>query len=788
MPSSPGSVGASVPIQPFEFATPAPLGQTPTITYDEDSNDWWGGVQKCFVQVAIATTIAATALTTQLAQPNFDPQEMPPISSEDMTWQHQIQPPTQWNVPIFVSSAGAAPGQYQVEEDFWQNPVAPVVWPNGRLYLPDPEEIPTGNLSGAFNEDFWQNPVAPVSSYPVPFVFNTNEDITTTATNFYEDLWQHQIQPPDNRNIPIYGSSIAAAPSSHQPDEDYWQHLFTQPAKWNVPLFSSSVAAAPLPPVFHPEEESYQPQLVAEPLVQFIFFTEDGSAVAGIQPDEDFWQNPVPLVLANNFIALPYLPDSDQLVVSAVTGQPDEDFWKNPVAPVPATNFIKLPYLPDPEELFVPGVAPGQPDEDYWQNPVPPVAGSNFIRLPYLPDPEEIKVSPPATINFDEDFWQHQIQPPTNRLIPMFGSSEAAAPGTPPFQLDEEIYIPPIIPEPLVQFIFFTEDGSAVAGIQPDEDFWQNPVAPVSSYPVPFVFNTNEDITLPTVFDEDFWQNPVAPTWSYPIPAVFIDAAELPQAIGEPDEDFWENSVLPVAASNYVPLPYLPDHEEIPAGNLRGCIDEDFWTNPVAPVVGANFIKLPYLPDPEELTVSPFPPGQPDEDFWQNPVAPVVAANYVRLPYLPDPEEIPAGNLRGAFDEDFWQNQVRPVASYPVPAVFRADDEISVQPAFDEDFWQNPVRPVASYAPPAYFIDDDTWPTPPPPVHFLDEDFWQNPVAPVVWPNGRLYLPDPQGRHFILPFTVRGSGRIQEVRGSGQVTKIGGSGKIETVGGTGEIE
>ena len=147
-----------------------------------------------------------------------------------------------------------------------------------------------------------------------------------------------------------------------------------------------------------------------------------------------------------------------------------------------------------------------------------------------------------------------------------------------------------------------------------------------------------------------------------------------------PDEDFWKNPVNPIATGNYVPLPYLPDTEEIPAGSLHGQADEDFWKNPVSPIATANYVPLPYLPDAEEIPAGSLH-GQPDEDFWINsvaPVAPAPPALYQQFPCLPDLNDDPAGSLAQFTtpDEDYWQNPVPagtgqnpvPCSLFPVPS------------------------------------------------------------------------------------------------------------------------
>ena len=64
---------------------------------------------------------------------------------------------------------------------------------------------------------------------------------------------------------------------------------------------------------------------------------------------------------------------------------------------------------------------------------------------------------------------------------------------------------------------------------------------------------------------------------------------------GQPYEDFWQNPTAPVPPNVYQPLPYLPDRQDDPAGNLLSGPPEDhYWRNPVAPLPASFSQPLPY--------------------------------------------------------------------------------------------------------------------------------------------------------------------------------------------------
>ena len=101
--------------------------------------------------------------------------------------------------------------------------------------------------------------------------------------------------------------------------------------------------------------------------------------------------------------------------------------------------------------------------------------------------------------------------------------------------------------------------------------------------------------------EEDFWQNPTAPMpaiLAWPLPFTF---EQYDYTSPKVDEDFWSNPVVPVPASQYLLLPYLPDVSDDSANTLRGQPDEDFWINPVVPVAGAEYVPYPRGPTEEFL-------------------------------------------------------------------------------------------------------------------------------------------------------------------------------------------
>jgi hypothetical protein len=762
---------------------------------DDDAGGWQGTVQNIAVATALAACVAASTLGANLAQQNRYEQHEPAGSLHGMTeefyWQHPVASSAGWVVPQFSSTSTSAPvAALEPDEDFWQNPVAPVTYPQF-VYTFIDDGGQEAQIVFGLDEDFWQTQTQPVPFTPyVPAQAVTADDTFTSIED--EDFWTNPTKPI--AYLPPVQAFAADDTFTSLEDEDFWQN--------------------PVAPV-----ASYAPPKV---------FTDDDIIFVPPIQDEDFWANPTAPVPASLWQRLP-LFDVEELPANTLHGEPDEDFWQNPVAPVVASLWQRLPYglLLDPEEIPAGSLIATtiDTDEDFWQNPVAPVPATLYQSLPYrLPfsDVEEL----PAKDLFgqpDEDFWLNPVAPIGGYVPPLVFTADDTFTSI----RDEDFWENPAAPVPsyLPPPQAITADDTFTA-VQ-DEDFWINPVAPVWSYPVPLLFNADDGFPPPLVFfsdedywqsrvtspsqwsallfgsswdippqtefpflDEDFWINPVAPIAGYVPPKVFSDddVIEQPPALLHFDEDFWTNPVTSCFTPEWQHLPYLPDPDEIPA--LSGpagfqldeetwrhqvsfsanwivqtfrsdaatapgsapppFVDDNQWTNPVPPVP-LSFGPL-YLPDPEELPAGSFigpTTANPIDEYWINPVSPVPATLWQHLPYLPDPEEIPAGSLIGpAFvpDEDFGGlSQVIPDQIQQI--LIFLDDGSSIT-AFepDEDFWFGSVAfvaPVPSYPVPKVFTDDDVMEHQPIAIH-ADEDFWENPVPPVWSIFGSLYLPDPE--------------------------------------------
>lgn len=550
---------------------------------DDSATAWWGGAQKCFASIALATVLAVTALATDVAQ-----------QVQQQGDQSDVPAGKLLNVKIDDDSATAWWAGVQgcfasIHANAVQSATALSTDLAEYEEQGEQSDVPAGTLHGQPEEYLWQNSVAPVPAslwQLLPYGLDAGE-IVPAAPTFQpeEDLWQNSVAPVAAslfQQLPLDDPEEIPAGSLYgQPDEDFWQNLVAA-----VPASLFQV----LPYSFDAVEIVPQP---AAPI-----------------PDEDFWQNSVLPVQASIFRS-PLFEDLEEIPAGSLFGQDDEDFWQNPVLPVATSLYQRLP-IGDPEEIPAASLF-GQYDEDFWRNAVAPVPAANA-----WPQQFSFDVQEPAGAfsgQTDEDFWQNPVRPVPASLYrsPLLGDQE--------------------------------EIPGALASANPDEDYWINAVRPVAAglyQNLPYLYESADFLLAqPPVEDEDFWQNRVAPVAAslYRSP-LFTDPEELPAGFlakfPSAEEEYWQNRVAPVTSSLYQRLPFgsLNDQEEVPAGSLAGQMDEDFWQNPVAPVL-ASIYRTPLFRDPEELPGS-LVKAKPDEDYWQNRTAPVAAVLYQPLPYLYD--------------------------------------------------------------------------------------------------------------------------------------------------------
>lgn len=321
---------------------------------------------------------------------------------------------------------------------------------------------------------------------------------------------------------------------------------------------------------------------------------------------EDYWNNPVPpVVWPQPFVFLD--DDAHPVFVSVFT--PDDGDWRPLVSSVPDSLTLRLPFL-DPEDYpTLPSSNNPVDDSAVWAPNNSPW-DLNWNLLFFLDDGSAVPV-----FQYDEDFWTPRLAP-QNWLQPQqpFLADDDLIPQVPaedpvwlqlvaPFQatllspqqwtfdqneqsanlvafVDEFGWVNPVAPVPagnglLQQWIFEQEDSGALTALA-FEEYWQNGVAAVADglrLQQQWAFEQHDPGGLRAFHDEDFWVSGVAPV-VWPQPSVFTsDELVVPQSLATIDEllnsQFVSPWVAAIPAAMYVGLPYSPDPEEIPAGNLE---------------------------------------------------------------------------------------------------------------------------------------------------------------------------------------------------------------------------
>ena len=361
-------------------------GQAVDSHFDEDAS-WWAGAQKCGATVTLAAVLAITTASTALATSVFGQRE---------------------DTPQLLSTP-------LVYEEYWQNPVAPVNWPQPAVKIDD-DVHPTFVQVFTPDDGDWRPLVAPVA------------------------------------------------------DSNYIRLPFLDPDL--LPQFS------PINPITDDAESVWQPQIQPwDPNWTLLFFLDDGSTVPIFQYDEDFWANPV---APYNWPqpAQPFQAADDDQYVQTFLGN-DEAVWTPQVASVPDSLRLQQQWPFDQNEL---ANLVSFTNEDYWQNPVAPVPDS--IWLLRQDAFEQTDATGALFLDLDEGLWANPVRPIPDSLVypQQWAFDEFESTGGLRTTIDEDFWINPV--QPIVWYgqplpIFDEVIETFVPTFQPDEDLWQQLVAPV---------------------------------------------------------------------------------------------------------------------------------------------------------------------------------------------------------------------------------------------------------------------------------------------------------------------
>jgi len=574
---------------------------------DDDSEGWWGGAQRCFARVALATALAATTLAAQLAaKVQQDPEEI---------------------------SAASLANFASPEEDYWQNPVEQsrsrgVEQPNFSacrlLNFWTLDDDPAGSLYGAQEETEWQNPVeasrsrgVAQSNFSTSQLLNfwtLDDDPAGSLLKFTspdEDFWENPVNPVPPavcQQLPYLedAEEIPAGSLYGVPEETEWR-----------------IGVAPAPPcVGGGLALPWGPQGV--PLQDL--GDEPAGSLFGV-PEETEWRSGVVPAAPANFQGLPYAQgEGADVAPSAFT--PEEDYWQSWTPP---TQPMRPAYLPDVSADEAPPLLRfSTPDEDYWGLGAgawglgkPPIVGVNLQPLApspqtlYLPD---LSDDPAGTLYGvpEETEWRSGVAP----APPCVGAGLALPWGPQGGPLQD----------------LGDEPAGSLLGV-PEETEWRSgvvPAAPANFQALPYAQGEGAEV-VPSAFppEEDYWQNPV----------------EESRSRGVEQANFSTSRLL-----NFSTL------DDEPAGSLYGVPEETEWQPQTAPVPVAIYWQLPYAAGEQADVLSPAA-FAPDEDYWQNPAEQarsrgVGQPNFStsRLLNFWTSDDEPAGSLHGLPEETEWQN------------------------------------------------------------------------------------------------------------------------------------
>jgi len=356
------------------------------------------------------------------------------------------------------------PAPLSAVEEYWQNPVAPVVFTGRQPITADDEISVTLPIQ---DEDFWQPPLQQQWPQPLKLLWSIEEDIVPTPTIVDEtDQPVIVVIAPQTTTTLLW---LLDDSPPFQLEEEYWLRFqkVTQESNFLfLPTGDEEVVVVPVPvdedfwsaPVLQPlGQPPIQPLVADDEITQAAIVDEDYQWTPTIQipgplvlpvladdevtafvVDEEYWQNP--LVQPPIPIVLPVLADDEIMLLPF-----DEEPWTNWVLPVTGWPYQILPiWLGAEDEVPLP--APPLPVEDeYWLQLVAPAVGYLRVSLPVnLGMDEEIT----QTISVQEDYWLHDTiiyRPYCDLILPLWIYEQGEIVEQPQLNVEEDYKLPVIL-------------------------------------------------------------------------------------------------------------------------------------------------------------------------------------------------------------------------------------------------------------------------------------------------------------------------------------------------------
>jgi hypothetical protein len=421
-------------------------------------NDWWSGVQNCFVGVALAgAALALSAATVQARSLQYQNEEIvpQPVAVADATgsFAQRAQIPTTFQRWAFTDELPVAVAAFiPVEDDPPQlgpdrTTVTAILWASGDDGIPA-VVVP--------EDDSWEPPwivPSPLGQQPLW----DDAAVVPQASTFIpvEDEWQ----PPAARSL----GAFLTPPWADSDDLPILGYL--EPDAWQEGVvLAAGYAAQPI------SADDDVPRVVAH--------------------DDDFWNAPpVPIPAA---VVAVWIGDAD-LPITPPAFTVDDDIW---------TTFYSVPVLPTLRPPWTDGddcrlLAATPPMDDEWLQPAPRVPAPT---LAAWFGEDDLPVTA-ATTPFEDDAWlRPQGTAPTLQIASPNWDDQALT-----WARDEEYWQAPLVRSVAPSFTLWTNDDDRPSNVL--DDGYQSNVAMLPLAPVLRVWTHQDEreTVPPPIVHEDYW-------------------------------------------------------------------------------------------------------------------------------------------------------------------------------------------------------------------------------------------------------------------------------------------
>jgi hypothetical protein len=189
---------------------------------DDDNGSWWGGVHLVGSRLALAGALAASALTTGLAQQVVTQQQDDPARIaviEEEYWRQSVPSASPTFLrQAFIDEELGTQLAFSPEEDSWK-----VILPQQSATLAqivyDTDEAIQVAVQNAIDEDYWPTPIYP-PAVAIQQPYSSQDELVSVLD---EDYWFQVLPvPPTQVAQPWFHQDEVFPATSFGPEEDYW--------------------------------------------------------------------------------------------------------------------------------------------------------------------------------------------------------------------------------------------------------------------------------------------------------------------------------------------------------------------------------------------------------------------------------------------------------------------------------------------------------------------------------------------------------------------------------------